>query len=128
VTGKVHGRQLPDKTETLKRGLRLRCPKCGEGKLLAGYLTPQKGCSHCGESFEALKAEDGPAWLTVLVVGHIVVPVMLALIQRDVIIDPAMQMAVAIGLCVLGVAVLLPRAKGAFMALIWLFNQDEDKT
>ena len=69
MSGHAHGRAQPDKSKTLKRGLRLRCPKCGEGRLLAGYLTPQKACTDCGESFEALKADDGPAWLTVLVVA-----------------------------------------------------------
>lgn len=118
---------LPEKGEVFARGLRLRCPRCGQGRLLAGYLAPQDACGHCGESFESLRADDGPAWLTVLVVGHIVVPLMLALIQHDILVDPAIQMGVAVGLCLLGVAVMLPRAKGVFMALIWLFNQDTGK-
>lgn len=119
-------RARPEKGELILRGLKQRCPKCGKGPLLKGYLTPHQSCSHCGENFAPLRAEDGPAWLTVLVVGHIVVPLMLALIQHDIVTDPVIQMSVAIGLSVLGVGVLLPRAKGVFMALIWLFNRDEN--
>ena len=52
---------------SLMRGMRRRCPQCGKGVLLAGYLTPVKNCDICGEDFSAISADDGPAWATLLV-------------------------------------------------------------
>ena len=59
---------------SLMRGLRRRCPQCGDGTLLAGYLTLVENCNICGEDFSAISADDGPAWATLLVLGHVVVP------------------------------------------------------
>ena len=61
----------------LWRGIQKRCPKCGIGAVLTGYLKPASSCSHCGEDFSHISADDGPAWLTLLIVGHAIVPLML---------------------------------------------------
>ena len=61
----------------LWRGIKKRCPKCGIGSVLTGYLKPASSCSHCGEDFSHISADDGPAWLTLLIVGHAIVPLML---------------------------------------------------
>ena len=62
--------------QAVLRGLRGRCPACGEGRVLQGYLTATPACRSCGESYSDLRADDMPPWLTILVVGHIVVPLM----------------------------------------------------
>lgn len=31
----------------LKNAVRLRCPRCGQGKLYAGLITMTKNCDHC---------------------------------------------------------------------------------
>ena len=67
---------------SLMRGLRRRCPQCGDGTLLTGYLTPVENCNICGEDFSAIRADDGPVWATLLVLGHGVVPLMV-LLGRD---------------------------------------------
>jgi uncharacterized protein (DUF983 family) len=103
---------------SLMRGLRRRCPQCGDGTLLAGYLTPVKTCGVCGEDFSAISADDGPAWATLLVLGHVVVPLMVVLGRNETI---PIWLAISILMVVMlaGVYVLLPRAKGLFVALIW---------
>ena len=53
------------------RGIKLRCPSCGEGKLFASYLKQVNNCTLCGESYRNIHADDGPAWLTILIVGHL---------------------------------------------------------
>ena len=58
-----------------------RCPACGSGKFFKSYLRQVDRCSVCGESFGQIHADDGPAWLTIGMVGHIVVP--MAPIYRD---------------------------------------------
>jgi uncharacterized protein (DUF983 family) len=95
------------------------CPQCGVGPLLTGYLKPQPCCSHCGEDFSHISADDGPAWLTLLVVGHAVVPLMIML-GRDATISPWLAIAILALVTLVGVYFVLPRAKGAFIALIWM--------
>ena len=103
----------------LWRGIQKRCPKCGIGAVLTGYLKPASSCSHCGEDFSHISADDGPAWLTLLIVGHAIVPLMLVFGREDAI--PAWFSITSLTLITLvGVYFILPRAKGAFIALIWV--------
>ena len=61
----------------LARGFRKTCPQCGKGPLLTGYLKPQASCSARKEDFSHISADDGPARLTLLIIGHAVTPLML---------------------------------------------------
>jgi uncharacterized protein (DUF983 family) len=54
-------------------GLRCRCPRCGEGKLFAGYLTLAPRCERCNLDFSFAEAGDGPAVFVILIAGFIVV-------------------------------------------------------
>ena len=103
----------------LWRGFRKICPQCGKGPLLEGYLKPLPTCSACNEDFSHISADDGPAWLTLLVVGHAVVPLMLVFGQNAFV---PLWLAVLIlsVVTLIGVYLVLPRAKGIFIALIWL--------
>ena len=105
----------------LWRGIQKRCPKCGVGAVLTGYLKPASSCSHCGEDFSHISADDGPAWLTLLIVGHAIVPLMLVFGRDNTI--PAWFSITSLTLITLfGVYFVLPRAKGAFIALIWVLG------
>jgi len=102
----------------LIRGFIRRCPQCGEGKLFRGYLTPQEKCSECGLDFEKLKADDGPAYITMGLVCLFIVPFFF---MMQVIYDPPFGIALIISLpltlaIILGI---LPLIKGAFMAALW---------
>ena len=61
----------------LKRGFRGRCPRCGEGKLFRAFLKVDDHCSVCGLDFTPHRADDLPAYLVIVIVGHIVVPLAL---------------------------------------------------
>ena len=63
----------PAWTEALMRGFKRMCPRCGKGKMFAGYLTPRESCENCGLAFEPLRADDAPAYFTVFLVGHVVI-------------------------------------------------------
>lgn len=54
---------------SLKTGIRCRCPRCGEGPVLEGYLTIRKSCPKCGLSYEFADPADGPAFFVMSVVG-----------------------------------------------------------
>ena len=61
----------------MKRGFRGRCPRCGEGKLFRAFLKVDDHCSVCGLDFTPHRADDLPAYLVIVIVGHIVVPIAL---------------------------------------------------
>ena len=54
-------------------GLRGRCPRCGEGKLFAGYLDLAPRCERCNLDYAFADAGDGPAVFVILIAGFIVV-------------------------------------------------------
>src|SRR6516162_11122387 len=55
------------------RGLRGRCPRCGEGRLFQGFLSLRPACERCGLDFSFADAGDGPAVFVILIGGFIVV-------------------------------------------------------
>jgi uncharacterized protein (DUF983 family) len=64
---------MSDNPLPIARGLRCRCPRCGEGKLFAGFLGLRPRCEHCGLDFSFADAGDGPAVFVILIGGFIVV-------------------------------------------------------
>src|SRR5258705_1377706 len=57
----------------ITRGLRSRCPGCGEGRLFQGFLTLRPKCERCGLDYSFADAADGPAVFVILISGFIVV-------------------------------------------------------
>ncbi|MBW3559191.1 MAG: DUF983 domain-containing protein [Proteobacteria bacterium] len=52
-----------------KAGLAGRCPRCGEGRLFAGFLKLEDRCDSCGLQLGQLNAADGPAFFAMSAVG-----------------------------------------------------------
>src|SRR5674476_1036882 len=77
----------------LKRGLRGRCLRCREGKLFRAFLKVDDHCSVCGQDFTPHRADDLPAYLVIIIVGHIMVPLALMI---ESIYAPAVALQVAI--------------------------------
>ena len=61
------------------RGWRGRCPRCGAGTLFGSFLKMRSHCPACDLALEPYRADDAPAYFTILAVGHIVVPLVLVL-------------------------------------------------
>jgi uncharacterized protein (DUF983 family) len=57
---------------TIRAALLGLCPRCGAGKLFAGYLTVAPRCTSCGLEYANFDAGDGPAVFVILIVGAIV--------------------------------------------------------
>jgi uncharacterized protein (DUF983 family) len=57
----------------LRAALLGRCPRCGKGKLFAGFLDLAKKCDHCGLDYRFADAGDGPAVFVTLIAGFVVV-------------------------------------------------------
>jgi len=117
---------LRDTWLALRRGLGLRCPSCGKGKLLAGYLKPVELCSSCGENIGELRADDGPAWATILLVGHLVSPAFFVFATSDAETGFRAFLFIAAAVTAATLAI-LPRMKGLFVGLIWASRPGEVK-
>ena len=102
----------------IRRGLACRCPKCGDGALLHSYLKVNDTCLKCGEDYSHQRADDGPAYLTILIVGHLMAPLMLYVFVEWRPEPAVMATFFTIGTALLSL-VLLPRLKGAMVALQW---------
>ncbi len=100
------------------RGLKGLCPCCGEGKIFYRYLKVSHDCPVCAHDLDQYPSDDGPAYFTILLVGHVIVlPLLLfpfiwkaptALVVPGVLIPlAALTMLV------------LPRVKGAVIGLLY---------
>ena len=58
---------------SVMRGLRGRCPHCGEGRLFAGFLSLRPKCESCGLDYRFADSGDGPAVFVILGAGFVVV-------------------------------------------------------
>ena len=102
----------------MKRGFRGRCPRCGEGKLFRAFLKVAGNCSACGLDFTPHRADDLPAYLVIVIVGHLVVPLAL-LIETNFAPPVALQLAVYLPLTFVLSLVLLQPVKGTVVAVQW---------
>ncbi|HYG28031.1 MAG TPA: DUF983 domain-containing protein [Caulobacteraceae bacterium] len=102
----------------LKRGLAHRCPSCGEGRLYRAYLKVEDVCEACGHGLGAYRADDGPAYLTILLIGHLVVA---PLLLFPFIWEWSAAIVLPLTLIPLAALILLvlPRIKGAFIGVLW---------
>jgi uncharacterized protein (DUF983 family) len=86
--------------------------------LLERYLKQVGQCSACKETFYDIKVDDGPAWLTIIVVGHILAPVMLSVVPSSTWLDWVSIVVWPSAALVMSL-IMLPSMKGLFIALIW---------
>jgi uncharacterized protein (DUF983 family) len=103
---------------SLLRGFRCRCPNCGEGAIFRGYLKPLPECPVCREDFTPQRADDFPPYVTIVVVGHLLVPILLA-VQLTVELHPYAHLAIWLPLTAVATVALLRPVKGAIIALQW---------
>ncbi len=66
-----------DWKKAIRHGWRCRCPACGEGALFGGFLKVRPTCDSCGTELHHHRADDLPPYLTMAIVGHIVIWLML---------------------------------------------------
>ncbi|MEM6941510.1 MAG: DUF983 domain-containing protein [Pseudomonadota bacterium] len=100
------------------RGWRRKCPKCGSGRLMSGYLKVNRECTTCGQEFFHHRADDGPAYITILFVGHLMAP-LLHWVFATWRPEPLVLFTIfAVG-CVGLSLYLLPRLKGAMIGYQW---------
>jgi uncharacterized protein (DUF983 family) len=98
------------------RGLRSRCPRCGEGRLFQGFLTLRPKCEHCGLDFSFADSGDGPAVFVILIGGALVV---FAALITEVVYQPPYWVHAALWLPLILIVTLGPLRplKGLLIAL-----------
>lgn len=102
----------------MMRGLRCRCPRCGEAKLFDLWLKPLDRCPACQVDWTRQRADDFPAYIAILVTGHLLAPVMIALVA-DFDLGPGAMASVLLPLAVVLMLAMLQPAKGLVIALQW---------
>jgi uncharacterized protein (DUF983 family) len=102
----------------MKRGWRGRCPRCGQGKLFRAFLKVDNNCSVCGLDYTHHRADDLPAYLVIIIVGHIVVPLAL-LIETNYAPPVALQLAIYLPMTLIASLALLQPVKGTVVGVQW---------
>ena len=115
----------------VRRGMRCRCPACGEGRLFTSYLKVAPQCEACGEALHHHRSDDAPPYVTIMIVGHVVVPLLLWL---ELAYEPALwiHFALWLPLTLVMCLVLLPPVKGAVVGYQWAlrmhgFDENSDE-
>jgi len=103
------------------RGARGRCPRCGQAALFRQFLKPFDHCPHCKQDWTHQRADDFPPYISTLLTGHIMAPVIIALIESEALSLGAM-IAIVVAMATALIALFLQPAKGAVIALQWWFG------
>ena len=116
-----YGRErAPDRPlgRSIKRGLLCRCPNCGDGRLFRAFLKPVDHCAVCGEDYRAQRADDLPAYLVIVVVGHVL---MTGYMLTDMMwrVSPFVHLAIWAPLAVLAAIATIQPIKGGVIGLQW---------
>lgn len=109
----------------VRRGLGLRCPHCGEGRLFGRYLKVSDHCEACGADNTIYPCDDAPPYLTLFMVGHFIIPFMF---WMDKAWEPALWVMFAIWLPLITVItmVTLPYMKGIVVGFAWATGVTRD--
>jgi len=114
------GRKALPKTafQAAVRGLQGHCPSCGEGRMFPRLLKPVEHCPLCGQDWTAQQADDFPAYVAIILTGHIMAPVIIFMVNETG-FSMWTNLAIIICLALILIAALLQPAKGAIIALQW---------
>lgn len=100
------------------RGARGRCPRCGEARLFGRWLKPLASCPACHQDWRHQQADDFPAYIAILLTGHILAPVIIAMVA-DWALAPGAIALILIPLTVVTMLAMLQPSKGAVIAAQW---------
>ncbi|MEQ8298627.1 MAG: DUF983 domain-containing protein [Nitratireductor sp.] len=104
--------------QAMKRGFLGRCPQCGEGRMFARFLRTAERCDACGEEFHHHRADDLPAYLVVVVVGHVIVGAFMG-VEATSTLSTWQHLAIWVPITIISALALLQPTKGAVVGLQW---------
>jgi uncharacterized protein (DUF983 family) len=105
-------------SEPLMRGLRGLCPACGKGRMFRKFLKVADACPACGEELHHHRADDFPTYLDIVIVGHVLVPILLAV---ETVYAPPLWLSMTMwpSIALIMTLTLLQPIKGAVVAMQW---------
>lgn len=112
------GRPARPLMQAIARGFLGRCPNCGKGRLFASFLKTEHACAACGEEFHHHRADDLPAYLVVVIVGHVVIGAFMG-VETMVSLSTWQHLAIWVPLTVAAALALLNPVKGSVVGLQW---------
>jgi len=117
--GELHsGRPARPVWEAMRNGMHCRCPQCGEGRLYRSFSKTVEVCKHCELEIHHHRADDFPAYLVLLIVGHITVGGML-MVEATTSLPMWVHLAIWLPLTLILAIALLQPVKGAIIGLQW---------
>lgn len=112
--------KLPERNilRAVMSGFAQKCPNCRSGRIFGKFLKVNDNCDQCGEALHHQRADDAPPYFTIFIVGHLIVPIMMAI---EIAYMPPLwlHLIIWLPLTVLSCYWLLPRVKGALIGLQW---------
>ncbi|MBS3651390.1 DUF983 domain-containing protein [Pseudaminobacter sp. 19-2017] len=112
------GRPARSLGTAMKRGMLGCCPNCGKGRLFRSFLKIVDHCEVCGEAMHHHRADDLPAYLVVVILGHIIVAAAMTVEQSTTLSLPQ-HLAIWIPLTIVLCVAMLRPVKGAVVGLQW---------
>jgi uncharacterized protein (DUF983 family) len=102
----------------MRRGFACRCPACGDAPLFRNYLKPVLACGACDEDLSHQRADDAPPYFTMLIVGHLLIPLMIGFVLATD-LSNITHMMIWIPLAIVMTLALLQPVKGVIIGLQW---------
>jgi len=117
---------MNDQSLPIARGVRCRCPRCGEGMLFQGFLSLRPACDRCGLDYKFADSGDGPAVFVILIGGAIVVA---AALITEVVYQPPYWLHAVLWLPLILLVTLVPLRplKGLLIALQYYHEAAEGR-
>lgn len=109
----------------LRHGVSRRCPRCGVGRLYRRYLGLSAACERCALEVDRFRSDDVPAYFTILLVGHLIVPLVL-LVERGWAPSVWLHAAIWIPATLALTLAILPFIKGAVIGVQWALGVGSD--
>ncbi|MFU7527486.1 DUF983 domain-containing protein [Qipengyuania sp. ASV99] len=115
----THSINLPDGVfGAFLRGGRGKCPRCDAAPLFRQWLKPVDTCAHCGQDWSVQQADDFPAYIGIFVVGHLLAPVVIAMIGTFG-MSAWLTLAIILPVAIIMLIAMLGPVKGGVIAFLW---------
>jgi uncharacterized protein (DUF983 family) len=103
---------------SILRGVQGYCPACGKSPLFWKYLKVNGRCDACNHDLARYPADDGPAYLTILLVGHLIVAPLLffPIVWRS---PPLYSLPIILIPLAVLTLLILPRVKGGWIGMMY---------
>ena len=112
------GREKRSIAAAIWKGTKGKCPSCGKAPLFDNWLKVTPQCQICDEELHHERAQDFPPYITISIVGHIIVTLVLV-VEANTNWSMVTHMLIWLPLTILLSLVLMQPVKGGVVGLQW---------